>query len=108
MENKGPNVKFRLPMAATVAPAVAPAVASVPSPPHSLDARNTREVIQLDVSGMTCANCASSVERALAAVPGVGEASVNFALRRAQIRFDPDRTGLARLEQAVETAGYHA
>ena len=43
------------------------------------------------VEGMTCANCAGRVERALAKVPGVEEAHVNLAISRADVRFDPAR-----------------
>ena len=38
------------------------------------------------VGGMTCANCAQRVERALAGLPGVLEASVNLATERARVR----------------------
>src|SRR5258706_1397530 len=59
------------------------------------------------VEGMTCASCAGRVERALAAVPGVGEASVNLATEAATVHaaqsVDP-----AALTAAVEKAGYHA
>jgi Cu+-exporting ATPase len=39
----------------------------------------------LDIEGMTCAACASRVERALGKVPGVASARVNLALERAEI-----------------------
>ena len=35
--------------------------------------------IRLPISGMTCASCVRRVEKALAAVPGVRQASVNLA-----------------------------
>ena len=37
------------------------------------------QVINLDIQGMTCAGCASSVEKALGNVNGVDSAEVNFA-----------------------------
>ena len=42
--------------------------------------------ISLPISGMTCASCVRRVERALKSVPGVGEAMVNLATERAEIR----------------------
>jgi Cu+-exporting ATPase len=45
------------------------------------------ERIDIPVSGMTCAACSASVEKALKAVPGVRAASVNLALSRASIEF---------------------
>ena len=37
------------------------------------------QALSLDIGGMTCAACAGRVERALARVPGVADASVNLA-----------------------------
>ena len=45
-------------------------------------ADSTPAALDLDISGMTCAACAGRVERALRAVPGVTEASVNLATER--------------------------
>src|SRR4051794_33290359 len=55
---------------------------------------------------MTCANCAGRVERALRGVAGVHEASVNLAVQRASVRFDPDAVDADALADAVEAAGY--
>jgi P-type Cu+ transporter len=35
--------------------------------------------IELPITGMTCANCARTVERTLGKTEGVAEAAVNFA-----------------------------
>ncbi len=62
----------------------------------------------LAVSGMTCAACVRHVERALAEVPGVATARVNFATREAHVRFEPTAGTLDRLVAAVRAAGYDA
>ena len=62
--------------------------------------------ISLPVLGMTCANCALAIERALRKLPGVGEASVNLALEQATVRYDPAQVQLPALIKAVEDAGY--
>ena len=66
------------------------------------------EVINLDVQGMTCAGCVSSVEKALGGVDGVELAEVNFALNRASVRYNPEIANPAKLESAVEAAGFEA
>jgi copper chaperone CopZ len=55
---------------------------------------------------MTCANCARSVERKLAATPGVGKASVDLssATRRCGIR--PARVNPETLAGAIRQLGY--
>ena len=45
----------------------------------------------ISVTGMTCANCVATVERTLLKLPGVEEATVNYASERATVRFDQQR-----------------
>lgn len=66
------------------------------------------QTISLDVSGMHCAGCAASVERALKAVAGVTDARVNLAVERADIDVLPDGAGADDLTAAVIAAGYRA
>ena len=63
---------------------------------------------RLVVGGMSCASCVGRVERALAAVPGVLEASVNLASERAEVRHVADPAIPAALVAAVREAGYRA
>ncbi|HEY0505793.1 MAG TPA: heavy metal translocating P-type ATPase [Lysobacter sp.] len=63
--------------------------------------------VDLAIGGMTCASCAGRVEKALRAVPGVVEASVNLATERAQVR-TVDGVATDELVAAVAAAGYRA
>ena len=65
------------------------------------------ESFTLAISGMTCASCSARVEKALARVPGVLEASVNLATEQATTRV-VQGTSAAALIAAVERAGYGA
>ncbi len=60
---------------------------------------------ELLIEGMTCASCVGRVERALRALPGVTEATVNLATERAHVggAADPDA-----LIAAIRAAGYVA
>ena len=65
-------------------------------------------VVELDITGMTCASCANRVERKLSRLPGVS-ATVNYATEQAQVTVtDPDTVDAAALVAAVEAAGYGA
>ena len=64
--------------------------------------------IQLDIQGMSCASCARAVEKSVAAIPGVLDASVNFAAETALIRYDESRTPISKITTAVTQAGYTA
>jgi P-type Cu+ transporter len=60
---------------------------------------------ELKIEGMTCASCVRRVEKALAKVPGVASASVNFATEKASI-FHSAHVTHGHLASAVEGAGY--
>ena len=60
---------------------------------------------RLSVSGMSCAGCVATVEDALRAVPGVQQATVNFAEHTARVEGD---VPVAALIRAVAAAGYEA
>ncbi|MCP4044566.1 MAG: copper-translocating P-type ATPase, partial [Gammaproteobacteria bacterium] len=64
------------------------------------------ETLSLDVTGMTCANCAARVEKSLKSVPGVLDARVNAATDRADVDWLGGEASL--LIEAVKTAGYSA
>ena len=66
------------------------------------------ETTQLAISGMTCASCVGRVERVLAKVPGVQEATVNLASESATVRHFAVSGLPERLAAAVKTAGYEA
>ncbi len=61
--------------------------------------------VSLPIEGMTCATCASRVERALNGLPSVS-ATVNLATERADVRFDAAQVSAAQLADAVRAAGY--
>jgi cation-transporting ATPase V len=78
-----------------------PSVAVAPANGH-------REVVELDVSGMTCGSCAARVQRALSRQSGVTEALVNYATGRATVELQAHALDAEQLIAAVERAGYGA
>jgi Cu+-exporting ATPase len=62
----------------------------------------------LKLRGMSCASCASSIEEAIRSVPGVSECNVNFGAEQATIQYDPRKTNLEKIQNAVDAAGYSA
>jgi Cu+-exporting ATPase len=65
------------------------------------------ERLSLPIEGMTCAACATRVEKKLNKLEGV-RATVNFATEQAAVEFDPVRVAPQELLSAVEAAGYRA
>jgi Cu+-exporting ATPase len=65
------------------------------------------ELLELPITGMTCASCANRIERKLNKLDGVS-ASVNYATEKASVEFDPGAVAPEQLVAAVESAGYQA
>ena len=63
--------------------------------------------MKLHVSGMTCAGCAATVERALRAAPGVQSATVDFESESAVVSAKADVHAGALID-VVKGAGYQA
>ena len=63
------------------------------------------QTFDLPIRGMTCASCASRIERAISQVPGVQQSSVNLATEQARVQAPAD--SLDSLLAAVNQAGYH-
>ncbi len=74
------------------------------SPPQTMDERRT----VLTLEGMTCASCAMRIEKGLKKVPGVKDASVNFATEQATVTYDPAQARIEQMVQKVEAVGYKA
>ena len=64
--------------------------------------------VELPLLGMTCANCAATIERRLKKTDGVLDATVNLASERATVRYAPGATTRADLVAAVRRAGYES
>ncbi len=62
--------------------------------------------IELPLVGMTCANCASTIERRLNKTDGVMEATVNYANEKAVVTYAPGAVSRSELVAAVRKAGY--
>jgi Cu+-exporting ATPase len=67
----------------------------------------SKQTLQLDISGMSCAACATRIEKVLNRLPGV-EAVVNFSNETAQVQFPSEQLGETELLAAVKRAGYQA
>lgn len=58
------------------------------------------------VLGMSCASCAARVDKTLNDLPGVYQATVNYATAVAQVEYNPEVCSDATLQSAVKDAGY--
>jgi copper chaperone CopZ len=64
------------------------------------------QTLKMNVGGMTCGNCARSVERKLSATPGVTRATVDLIKASATVDYDADVVQPDSLANAVRQLGY--
>ena len=62
--------------------------------------------VEMPVTGMTCVNCAQTIERTLKRLDGVVSANVNLATERASVEYLPGAISLAAIQQAIRDVGY--
>jgi Cu+-exporting ATPase len=66
----------------------------------------TEQKYTLPITGMTCANCAANIERAVKRLDGVADASVNFAAENAAVSLDPHEVQLQDVVEKITKSGY--
>jgi copper chaperone CopZ len=64
------------------------------------------ESLKMTVHGMTCGNCARSVERKLAATTGVSKVSVDLVNQTAIVEYDSAEVQPEALAAAVRQIGF--
>ena len=60
----------------------------------------------LQISGMTCAACAARIEKGLNKLTGVETATVNLALEKSSIQYDPSQINIDAIENKIRDLGY--
>lgn len=65
-----------------------------------------KQDLALPVTGMTCANCVSTIERNIGKLEGVEQAQVNLGTERARIQFDPSLIAIEEIIARIEHIGY--
>ena len=73
---------------------------------EDVDASTVGTKLTLEVEGMTCGECATTVYKTLKAVDGVTAVNVDHKQGAAQIRFDPAKTNAEALVAALNTTKF--
>jgi Cu+-exporting ATPase len=66
------------------------------------------EHVRFPIEGMTCTSCASRITRAVRKLDGVESIKVDLGSDSCAVSFDPDRTSLVAIVEAVRRAGYES
>lgn len=60
----------------------------------------------LQITGMTCAACATRIEKGLNKMEGVEQATVNLALEKSSIKYNPTKLSEGDFQKKIEALGY--
>jgi len=61
---------------------------------------------QIDIQGMSCANCSQTIADAVTALDGVSGANVNYATDEGSVTYDPETVSLGEIFDTIGEAGY--
>ena len=91
-------------------PLLASEQADQPASPKELATpfSDTLSNLKLSLKGMTCANCAGTIEKVLMKAPCINNVSVNFPLKRCAIQYDNTQISSDDIIKMIENAGYQA
>ncbi|GAB4337651.1 MAG: heavy metal translocating P-type ATPase [Candidatus Abyssubacteria bacterium] len=79
-------------------------------PAPAMTARDSPHIrtARFKISGMTCANCANTIEKGVGALNGVSSARVNFASETLTVNFANGKLGPPDIQKKVQDLGYQA
>lgn len=60
----------------------------------------------MQITGMTCAACSSRIERVLNKMEGIEEATVNLALEKSMVKYDPSMITVEDIQKKIRDLGY--
>jgi Cu+-exporting ATPase len=65
-----------------------------------------QQKVQIKISGMRCASCAQTIQKALSKAEGVTEARVNLTTETAYVEYDDEKTSKEKLREIIKNTGY--
>lgn len=65
------------------------------------------ESVSIAVSGMKCGGCEQTIHTAVSAIEGVLSVKASHQEKRVVVEFDPDKTDIEAIEDAIEAAGFN-
>jgi copper chaperone CopZ len=65
-----------------------------------------QKTVTLEIDGMTCTGCENTIQEAVTKIPGIISVKASHLDSTAVVSFDPDKTSIAAIGDAVNEAGY--
>ncbi|NOU71065.1 heavy metal translocating P-type ATPase [Paenibacillus sp. LMG 31458] len=102
------NVNFALEKASVTYNPTQISVSAMEEKILDLGYSTVKEAVDFNIVGMTCAACATRIEKGLNKMPGVSKATVNLALEIAHVEFSAAEVSVSDMVNKVDQLGYKA
>lgn len=102
------NVNFAMEKASVIYDPAKVSVSRLEESISKLGYGTAKEVVDFQLEGMTCAACANRIEKGLNKIPGVTNATVNFAMETAHVEYSPSEVSISDMQKKVQQLGYKA
>lgn len=66
----------------------------------------SKQVISLNVEGMSCSHCENSVKKSVGALNGVEKVEVDLKGKKVTVDFDSEKVQLQNIKNTIEDQGY--
>ncbi len=73
---------------------------------YAVEEENNLKEVTIPISGMTCASCATNIEKSIGKLNGVSKVNVNFATERANVTYDTNLVRISNIKETIEKSGY--
>ena len=70
------------------------------------ETKKGKKKTHIHITGMTCASCATTIEKGLSKLPGVSQVNVNLASEKASIEYEPSKVDTKTLMDTISNVGY--
>ncbi len=81
---------------------------TAPGKPRGGETAGGGDSVEFGLTGMSCVNCAQTIEKSIEALPGIKKVLVNYASEKAYVDLEPSQISTQEIIRAVEQAGYGA
>ena len=65
-------------------------------------------IIKINIKGMSCINCAKSIENGLSKIQGINEVKINYSVNTAYVNIDETKINRQKIILEIENLGYEA
>jgi len=66
----------------------------------------SKEVVVLNVEGMSCSHCENSVKKSVGALDGVENVTIDLEGKKVTVQYDSDKASVQSLKDAIEEQGF--